>query len=68
MPDNQKTEPYLLTNDHLPSISPHLQAKELTAWTLARLSLSVLLAHKYNLPQTLNKTACNLVLHAFPEL
>lgn len=35
--DLQKTYVYPLTNEHVPKISPHLPANELTAWTLAGL-------------------------------
>ena len=33
----QKMENYVLTNEYLPRISPHLQASEFAAWILAGL-------------------------------
>lgn len=35
MPDLQKTKTYLLTDGHLPRISPQTQVSDLTVWTQA---------------------------------
>lgn len=52
MPDLQKIETYLQTNEHLPRISPHLLANELAASALTGLSSPLaLLAPKSNLPK-----------------
>ena len=50
VPDLQKTETCLLTSEHLPRVPPHLQANELTAWTLAGHPIFSLLAHKQSCP------------------
>lgn len=72
MPDVQKMEFSLLTNEELPRISPHPHAFELTAWTLAELPPLAVLAHKYSPSQILNlsypKLAYSLVEHTFPKL
>jgi len=68
MPDVQKMETSLLTNEYLPRISLRSQANELTAWTPAGLLLFAVLAHKYSPSQTLNRRACSFVQNAFREL
>ena len=53
MRDLWETDAYLLTNEHPPRISPHPQANELTAWTLAGLPALCTLPDKCSLTQTL---------------
>ena len=67
MTDLQKTETYLLTNEHPPGISPYPQTNKLTGLWLYFPPFA-LLAHKHSPPQTFNRLACSLLHLVFPEL
>ena len=69
MPDLQNTKTYLLTNEHPPRISPHPQATEFTAWTLAGLppflhSCPINTAH----PKPSAEPPGGSLQHAFPKM